>query len=73
MCFAFLPDQSEAAYQWALIEIKTLYSRLEPTTIGLAPGAVSTDCDQAFRNAILAVFPYTPLLLYLWHTNKNIQ
>jgi hypothetical protein len=53
--------------------MKELYSLLIPTTISLAPGAISTDYDQALRNAILAVFPDTPSLLCLWHANKNIQ
>jgi hypothetical protein len=34
---------------------------------------ISTDCDQALRNAISVIFPEIPTLLCLWHTNKNIQ
>jgi hypothetical protein len=71
--FTFLLDQSEESYKWALTQTKELYSLLIPTTIGLTPGAISTDCDQALRNAIVAVFPGTPSLLCLWHANKNIQ
>ena len=41
--------------------------------IGLIPGSISTDCDQALRNAISTVFPESPTLLCLWHANKNIQ
>jgi hypothetical protein len=39
----------------------------------LAPEAISTDCDQALRNAISKVFPYSMTLLCLWHANKNVQ
>jgi hypothetical protein len=39
----------------------------------LIPEAISTDCDQALRNAILKVFPSSVGLLCIWHTNKNIQ
>jgi hypothetical protein len=49
-----------------------LFNLIHPT-IGLIPGSISTDCDQALRNAISAVFPESPTLLCLWHANKNIQ
>ena len=41
--------------------------------VALVPEAISTDCDQALRNAISKVFPYSKTLLCLWHANKNIQ
>jgi hypothetical protein len=72
IAFAFLLDQSEESYTWALNKTKDLYRRLIPTTIGLAPGAISTDYDQVLRNTILAVLPETLSLLCLWHANKNI-
>jgi hypothetical protein len=53
-------------------KIKTLYSLIHPT-IGLIPGTISTDCDQALRNAISKIFPECNTLLYLWHANKNVQ
>ena len=56
-----------------MTQTKELYSLLIPTTISLDPGAISTDCDQALRNAISTVFPDTLSLLCLWHVNKNIQ
>jgi hypothetical protein len=70
--FAFLPDQTEPTYIWALEKIKELYSLISPT-VALDPGTISTDCDQALRNAILVVFPESRTLLCLWHANKNIQ
>jgi hypothetical protein len=72
VAFAFLLDESELSYQWALTQIKGLYTLIQPT-IALALEAISTDCDQALRNAISKVFPYSTTLLYLWHANKNIQ
>lgn len=45
VAFAFLPDQTESSYFWALVQIRTLYSLIHPT-IGLLPGSISTDCDQ---------------------------
>jgi hypothetical protein len=55
-----------------LTEIKGLYNVIQPT-IGLIPEAISTDCDQALRNALLAIFPESPALLCMWHANKNVQ
>ena len=49
-----------------------LFDLIHPT-IGLIPGSISTDCDQALRNAISDVFPKSATLLCLWHANKNIQ
>ena len=59
-------------YRWALGQIKGLYSLIHPI-IGIAPGAISTDCDQALRNAISGIFPESNTLLCLWHANKNVQ
>ena len=72
MGFAFLPDQTKPTYIWALEKIKELYSLISPT-VALDPGTISTDCDQALRNAISVVFPEPGALLCLWHANKNIQ
>ena len=41
--------------------------------IGLMPGTISTDCDQALRNAIRTEFSESSTVLCLWHVNKNIQ
>jgi hypothetical protein len=51
-----------------------LYTLIQPTiALQFAPEAISTDCDQALRNAISKVFLYSKTLLCLWHANKNIQ
>jgi hypothetical protein len=52
--------------------LKGLFNLLHPL-VGISPGAVSTDCDQALRNAILSIFPESATLLCLWHANKNVQ
>jgi hypothetical protein len=72
VAFAFLPDESEGSYQWALANLKGLFNLLHPTQ-QIRPSVISTDCDQALRNAISLIFPETPTLLCLWHANKNIQ
>jgi hypothetical protein len=72
VAFAFLPDQTEESYSWALSQIRTIFSLIHPT-ISLIPGSISTDCDQALRNAISKVFPKSATLLCIWHANKNIQ
>ena len=64
MAFAFLPDQTEGSYSWALAQIKGLYTLIHPI-ISLLPGLISTDCDQALQNTILKVFPKSVTLLCL--------
>jgi hypothetical protein len=72
VAFAFLPDQIEGLYSWALAQIKGLYTLIYPI-ISLLPRLISTDCDQVLRNTILKVFPKSVILLCLWHINKNVQ
>jgi hypothetical protein len=72
IAFAFLPDQTEESYKWALEHTKELYNRLQ-TTICISPSVISTDCDQALRNALSGVFPESRALLCLSHANKNIR
>lgn len=66
-----MPDQTEPTYKWALTQTKELYSLLNIPNLALR--AISTDCDQALRNALFDAFPDTLTLLCLWHINKNIQ
>jgi hypothetical protein len=72
VAFAFLPDESEGSYQWALANLKGLFDLLHPIQ-QIRPSVISTDCDQVLRNAISVIFPEIPTLLCLWHANKNIQ
>ena len=64
IAFAFLPNESEGSYSWALAKIKALYSLIHPT-IGLILGIISTDYDQALRNTISKVFPESSIVLCL--------
>ena len=73
ICFAFLPNQKEDSYTWAIGCIKELFTKLNTPTIIVGPSAIATDYDQALRNAITTVFPESPALLCSWHANKNIQ
>ena len=73
ICFAFLPDQKEESYTWALGCIKELFNKLNTPTIIIGPSAIATDCDQALRNAVSIVFSESPALLCAWHANKNVQ
>ena len=73
ICFAFLPDQKEESYTWALGCIKELFNKLNTPTIIIDPSAIATDCDQALRNAVSIVFSESPALLCAWHANKNVQ
>ena len=47
ICFAFLLDQKEESYSWALSYIKELFSKLNTPIIILGPGAIAIDYDQA--------------------------
>ena len=71
--FAFLPDQIEESYKWALDCVKKLFTSLNTPTIIIGLGAISTDCDQGLRNTTAMVFPESLALLCAWHANKNIQ
>ena len=71
--FAFLSDQTEESYKWALSCNKELFANLNTPIVIMGPEAIATDCDQALRNAISKVFPDSPAFLCAWHANKNIQ
>ena len=44
--FAFLPNQTEKLYKWALDCVKKLFTSLNTPIIVIGLGAISTDCDQ---------------------------
>jgi hypothetical protein len=69
VAFAFLPNESEAIYLWALAQLKSVFT----SNSIILPSVISTDCDQGLRNAISYIFPDSATLLCLWHANKNIQ
>jgi hypothetical protein len=54
--FAFLPDQTEESYKWALSQNKELYKSLN-STIFSGSEAIATDCDQALRYTLSSDIP----------------
>jgi hypothetical protein len=52
--FCFLPGETQQDFTWVFQCFKEL---------GISPGVVVIDGDQAQKNASEAVFPYTPTLL----------
>jgi hypothetical protein len=66
ICFAFLPQEIEQWYSWALTRLKALYEDTE------VPKAISIDRDLALFNAINDVFPLSKIILCTWHINGNI-
>jgi hypothetical protein len=58
--FAFLSNESESSYQWALSQFKLVIAD---------PAVLCTDREQALINTIAEVFTH---LLCIWHINKNV-
>jgi hypothetical protein len=61
--FAFLSNESESSYQWALSQFKLVIAD---------PAVLCTDREQALTSAIAEVFPQATHLLCIWHINKNV-
>jgi hypothetical protein len=68
IAFAFLSNESEEDYLWALGRLKSLYENchIQP------PSVILTDRCLACMNAAEACFPSATLLLCLWHANKAV-
>ncbi|CAH1770883.1 10294_t:CDS:1, partial [Entrophospora sp. SA101] len=65
-CFAFLKDEKEADYEWALTCISKIFNGMSH------PKVIVTDRELALMNAIGRIFPGAHHLLCIWHINKNI-
>lgn len=61
--FCFLPGETQHDFAWAFQCFKEL---------GISPGVVVVDGDQAQKNALEEVFPSTPTLLCVWHVNQCV-
>ena len=61
----FMAAECERDYEWALGVLETQLG-------GGAPQVVLTDRDQAFMNALGAIFPEAAHLLCLWHVHQNV-
>ena len=61
--FAFLPNELESSYVWALPEMSAI----------ITPKVIATDRELALMNAIKHVFPGCSIVLCIWHINKNVS
>jgi hypothetical protein len=66
ICFAFIPQENETWYNWALDRLKGLYHDLE------LPKSISIDRDLALINSIRNKFPSSKFILCVWHINGNV-
>jgi len=62
--FAFLCEEIEETYSWALQKYKDITK--------VFPKVIVTDRELALMNSIEKVYPSTQNLLCIWHINKNI-
>jgi hypothetical protein len=61
--FCFLPGKTKQDFIWAFQCFQEL---------GINPGVIVMDGDQAQKNASEEVFPYAPTLLCVWHVNQCV-
>lgn len=66
-CFAFINDETELSYVWALERLKEYY----PPDSG--PEVLVTDAEQSLGNAIKRVFPRAKHLLCTWHIYRCVH
>jgi hypothetical protein len=60
--FAFIPDETEKEYVWAL----------KAFSVVVVPTVVVTDRELSLMKALTTVFPSAHNLLCVWHVNKNV-
>jgi hypothetical protein len=60
--FAFISDETEKEYVWAL----------KSFSVVVVPTVVVTDRELFLIKALTTVFPLTHILLCVWHVNKNV-
>lgn len=65
-CAAFMQQEGEEDYVWALRAVKSM---LEPTT---APDIVVSDNEATLLNTKRVVFPNATRVICRWHVNRNI-
>lgn len=64
--FAFLKNEDEDSYEWALNAFKKILGDSNQ------PSVIITDRELALMNGIKKVFPTTTSLLCIWHIQKNV-
>lgn len=68
IAFAFLSNETEQDYLWALERLRSLYEACNSRL----PSVILTDRCLACMNAASACFPGAASLLCLWHANKAV-
>ena len=66
--FAFLAEEKEEDYTWALEQVRNIYNEFPLP----GPGVVVTDRDIALLNALHTILPQSHTILCIWHINKNV-
>jgi len=66
VAFAFIQEEKEHLYSWALKNIKALYHGIS------YPSVIAIDRDLALLNALEKELPTSQVLLCIWHINKNV-
>ena len=62
--FAFLQGEKSEDYHWAF---------LQACAVGLNPGVLVMDGEEAVKIGAEAVWPNMPTLLCVWHVNMCVQ
>lgn len=65
-CFAFLKDEKEEDYTWALNRIRRLFDEVDK------PKVILTDRELALMRALETIFPEAYNILCVWHIEKNV-
>ena len=68
--FCFLNEEDEAAYVWAVRNLKRLID--SDTGSQCDPKVVVTDNERALRLGLEEIFPGSHQILCQWHVNKNV-
>ncbi len=66
VAFAFIQEEKEHFYSWALKNIKALYHGIS------YPSVIAIDRDLTLLNALEKELPTSQVLLCIWHINKNV-
>lgn len=68
IAFAFLSNETEGDFIWALDRLRSLYELCDTKL----PSVILTDRCLASMNAVATCFPSATQLLCLWHANKAV-
>src|SRR5436190_1261320 len=68
VAFALTSDEKQGSFEWILTALKDLAEKHEVDPLK----SLISDYDQAFKNALSAVFPAVHQQLCRWHIMKNV-